>query len=275
MTKPQSPPHCELFSLPPMSPRPAVEPAAVEIPTRSVVTGDKEVDLVIWLRELIETGNTALTEVARQEAARLRSPMEEIEKRYASYLRAQSGGNVMAALSSIGFGELEKLEIRVARDMQHRSEALARFGTPEAVMADTPAEKFCRAVLRGLKCWKYGFMDPNQVDARFLAHAEQLPRTLSECLAELTYWRDLHHLRHSFDGAVDSLPAAYERECFVRRRLAAIPPSSGSEALAVFDFMEAEELFEQPEALAILRNLLGGARREPAQFTTSTEASNT
>lgn len=276
MTKTHHLPHRELFSLPPISPMTAVPQAAVQIPPRAVVTGDKEVDVVIWLRELIETGNPALTEMARQEAARLKSPREEVEKRYASYLCAQRGGDVIAALSSIGVTNLEELEVRVARDMQRRVEALARFGTPGALLADVPAEVFASEALRGLKRGKdQFFLDPDQVDARFMAWPEQLPRTLSECIAELTYWRDLGHLRHSFDGVGDALPAAFERECFVRRRLAVIPPESAAEALVVFDFMQANDLMDQLETPDILRNLVAGPHFEPAQFTTSPEASNT
>lgn len=276
MTKRRNLTHSELFSLPPIATRPAAEPAAVEIPPRTVVTGNREVDLVIWLRALISSANPVLLAIARQEAKRIKTPMEDLEKVYAAHLHVRSGGGFNAVLSSIGFGDLNALERRVARDAARRSEALARFGTPGAVLAEAPAEAFSRAALRGLKRRKDEFyLVPSEVDARFLSWPAQLPRTLTACISELTYWRDLSRLRHSFDGVGDSLPAAFERERFVRRQLAVIPPESVAEALAVFDFMQADGLMDQSDTPDVLRNLIAGPRREPDQAMTAAEASNT
>ncbi len=214
---------------------------------------------MIWLRELIKTGRPELIATAREEATSIKTPLTELEKRFCRYLVA-THGNSMAGLASFGFGDLDALERRVACDMQRQEEALARFGCREAVLADMPAETFAREALRGLRRRKSGFFDPSQVEKRFAAWPAQLPCTLSECLAELTYWRDLSRLRHSFDGVGDAISEAFERECFVLRRLASIAPASTTEAIAVFDYLESERLLDQADATAILRNLIKGPR---------------
>ena len=58
--------HRALFSLPPIQPSKQTLPAVPELPPQRTVTGNKEVDAVLWLREVIGTGQAALIEKAMQ-----------------------------------------------------------------------------------------------------------------------------------------------------------------------------------------------------------------
>ena len=56
--------HRALFTLPAARPSTQTLPAVPELPPQTRVTGDKEIDAVIWLRAVIDTGNPALIEKA-------------------------------------------------------------------------------------------------------------------------------------------------------------------------------------------------------------------
>lgn len=70
--------HRQLFSLPPIHPNTQTLPAVPELPPRRTVTGDGEVDALLWLRELIATGQAPLIDKAMQAAKRLKSPLAEL-----------------------------------------------------------------------------------------------------------------------------------------------------------------------------------------------------
>ena len=46
-----------MFTLPALQMSAETLPAAQELPPQQVVTGDKEIDALIWLRQVIETGD--------------------------------------------------------------------------------------------------------------------------------------------------------------------------------------------------------------------------
>ncbi len=141
--------HRALFTLPPIKPSADTLPSVPELPPQQVVTGDKEVDAVLWLRSIINTGQAALIQRAMEAAKRIKTPLDVLEKRYRTHLTATNPGNLFAALSSFGFADLESLASRSIEQHRLRLEGVARFS--DALLADTHAEVFCIDVLRGLK----------------------------------------------------------------------------------------------------------------------------
>lgn len=249
--------HRALFTLPPIKPSSDTLPSVPELPPQQVVTGDKEVDAVLWLHAVIRTGQAALIERAMEAAKRIKTPLGVLEKRYRDHLTATNPGNLFAALSSFGFGDLEAMAARATEDHRLRLEGVSRFG--DALLADTEAETFCIEALSGLE--QSGPLldfDNAQVADRFNAHPDLMPHTLADCLYELDYWSRLYWLRNAVDRDASDGPAeATARDWFVFGLLAEIRPRDKAEALAVFRYLVASERDDMPEAEAILCNLIG------------------
>lgn len=249
--------HRVLFALPPISASTETLPSVPELPPQEVVTGDKEVDAVLWLRSIISTGQAVLIDRAMEGAKKIRTPLDALEKRYRDHLAATNPGHLFAAMSSFGFADLDALATRAIEQHRLRLEGTARFG--DALLADTEAESFCIEVLRGLE--RSGPLldfDKAEVADRFNAHPELLPHTLADCLYELGYWDQLYRLRNAVDRDASDGPAeAAAREWFVFGLLAQIRPRDKAEALAVFRYLIASQRDDMAESEAILCNLIG------------------
>ena len=252
-----NPRHRALFSLPPIRQSAQTLPAVVDVPEQRSVTGDLEIDAILWLREVISTGDAALIEKAMEAAKRIKTPLKEIENRYTKHLVSANPGNLFAALSSFDFGNLEDLARQSIRKRTLATEAEARFG--DALFDDTEAETFCIECLRGIETG--GFLDSDaEIDGRFMDRPEFLPHTLSDCLHELAYWNDLYRLRNAIERyACDGAPEASERDRFAFRCLARIRPRSAEEAISVFRYLADEEVdrMNWSETNSILLNLIG------------------
>ena len=249
--------HRDMFTLPEEQKATSTQPATLELPPQQVVTGDKEVDAMLWLRAVISTGQAGLIERAMEAAKRIKTPFNELEKRYHDFLHASQPGNFFATFGAIGFADLDSLAKSSITREQHRCEAMARFG--EAVFDDTRAEVFCIEMLRGLDPRKDVIdYDKHEVSERFKQCPEYLPNTLSDCLYELDYWSRLYRLRNAIDSYYDdSGSESCARDWFVFGLLAEIRPRNRDEAKAVLTYMRDHERTDMDESDAILDNLLG------------------
>lgn len=250
-----------LFSLPPIKVIAAETlPYVPELPPQQTVTGDAEVDALMWLRQVIETGEAGLIERAMEWAQKIKTPLKDLEQRYSDHLLANCGGNVFKTFGSIGFADLEGLARRAINDHRARIEGRARFG--DNLMGDTDAEVFCIEALDGAKPGQWGFLDEQDVAARFKARPELMPNTLADCLHELAYWADLYRLRmaacdDSIDG--EGTQEGQARERFVFTLLGEIRPRNREEAKAALRHLIDNERKDDVVADAILDNLIGGA----------------
>ena len=229
-------------------------------PEPVAVTGDNDLDAMLWLRQVVQTGDTALIDKAMQAAERIKTPAQELEKRYGDFLMRQSKGNTMAAVfGSIGFADLKGLAERVLDKQQRRTEALARFGSVDDVFATLAQEQFCMDVLAPVPVATgvWGSIDQAQANAAFAQHPDMVPHTLADCLHELEYWDALYRLRHGWDAG-DELPEVYARRCYLDSHcLSTIRPKSRAEAIAVLRFMAKSEMFDRSETDSVLENLVG------------------
>jgi hypothetical protein len=249
--------HRAMFTLPPIRPSAETLPSVQDLPPQQRVTGDKEVDALLWLRAVIATGQAGPIETAMEAAKKIRTPLKTLEERYTNFLRAANPGNPFATFGSIGFADLEPLAKRSIQDRQSRAEAVARFG--DDIWLDTEAEAFCIDTLDGLKVsGSFGDFDKGQVAARFKNRPDLMPNTLPDCLRELDYWNELYRLRNAVDRDASDGPAeASARDWFVFGLLAEIRPRSKDEALAVFRYMMASQRDDMTESEAIMLNLIG------------------
>ena len=253
--------HRALFSLPPIQQTNQTAMTVPELPQKNTVTGDAEVDAVLWLREVIRTGQAALIEKAMLAAKKVKTPLEELEKRYREHVVSTNTGSLFAALSSFDFHDLEGLAKESVKKLMLRNEAAARFG--DSLFDDTEAERFCIEALAGLKPdhGDYGDFDDDEVAERFKARPEVMPNTLSDCLQELAFWRELYWLRNASalvgQGCGDSAPEGSAHDDMVFRMLVEIRPRSKAESIAVFRYLAENECMDRPETNDILLNLIG------------------
>lgn len=249
--------HRELFSLPPIRESEETLPSVPEVPPQENVTGDRDVDAVLWLRSVIATGEAALISRALEAAKRIETPLQELEDRYRRYLIASSPGDMWAALPSFGFADLRGLADKSLERKRLQVEATARFG--EALWEDTPAEVFCIETLADLEpSGTWPMYSQDAVAERFKARPELMPQTLTDCLHELNYWSHLDSLRYAADRNYCEGPAETEaRSSFVFSLLAEIRPRDRDEAKAVLRYLIENECKGGADADAILENLIG------------------
>ena len=250
-----NPKHRAMFTLPEEQKATSTQPATLDLPPQQVVTGDKEVDALLWLRAVISTGQAGLIERAMEAAKRIETPFKELEKRYHDYLHVSQPGNFFATFGAIGFADLDSLAKKSIMREQRRCEALARFG--DAIFDDTRAEVFCTEMLRGLDPRKYviGY-DKHEAAERFKQCPEYLPNTLADCLYELDYWSQLYRLRNAYDSYYDTSPESSAREWFTFGLLAEIRPRNREESKAVLKYMRDHERSDMDESDDIIDNLL-------------------
>jgi len=247
--------HRALFSLPPIKASESIELAAPGMPPQKVVTGDVEVDAVLWLREVIGTGQADLIAKAQSAAARIKTPLKDLEKRYRDYLARAHPGNLMAALASFDFANLDGLAVSSIERANRRRDAHARFG--DAIFSDTPAEEFCDETLLAL-AGAGGEIDAEDADMMFDAHHEQRPGTLIDCVLELDFWNELYWLRNAVDSNfADFSPQVYARQDYVFRMLSRIPRRSAEEAAEVYRYLASNDGMDREHTGAIVLNLIG------------------
>jgi hypothetical protein len=248
--------HRALFSLPPIQASASTALAVPEMPAQKRVTGDAEIDAVLWLREVIGTGNADLIAKAKEAAMRIKSPLKEVEKRYAEFLRLAYPGNWVAGMASIGFADLDRLIQSSIERAQRRHEANARFG--DRIMHDTPAEEFCIDALAGLDVQgMFNQFDEEEVDERFDSRAEQRPGTLTDCVLELLFWTELYWLRNAVSQHTDCSEESHARQDYVFRMLSRIPPRDPDEAAEVFRYLTSNDGMDRAHTGAIILNLIG------------------
>ncbi|MEB0091791.1 hypothetical protein RHM65_04570 [Pseudomonas sp. CCI4.2] len=250
--------HRTLFCLPPITVSAETLPSVPELPPQQRVTGDKEVDAVLWLRSVIKTGNSAHIETALAAAKRIKTPLDELEKRYSHLLSDADPGNWAVVFKTIGFANLEGLARSAIADQHAREEGRARFG--DRAMFDTDAEVFCAEVLDGAKIGQYGSIDEADIAVRFKGRPDLMPCTLADCLYELDYWHKLYRLRCAFcDSSTDAEgpQEASSREHFVFGLLAEIRPRHKDEAKAVLRYLVASDRRDTADANRIIENLIG------------------
>ncbi|MFT0532229.1 hypothetical protein ACMHYJ_05250 [Castellaniella hirudinis] len=256
----------ELLSLPPIQPSASTAMAIPEMPPQEVVTGDQEIDTVLWLQKVVATGNRGLIDKALEAAKQIKTPMKDLGMRYANHIAKATGNAFGAAFASFGFGELEDQAKRSIQRAALRHEAISRFSTEEALFAELPAERACRLALKRLKRDDFGMYDDAHARAQFEKRSELVPGTISDCLYAIEFWGHLYSLRNAVDWNFSDLPrGAYAHECYAFFMLADIRPRSREEAIAAFEHVLGSSRGDWAETDSILRNLVVSGWRGAAK----------
>ncbi|AYR23011.1 hypothetical protein [Herbaspirillum rubrisubalbicans] len=260
-----NPKHRALFALPPIVESESRQLAVPTMPPQEKVTGDKEIDAVLWLQQVVATGQADLIAKAMEALKKIKTPMAILEKRYRDFVMRKNPGNLFALLPTIGFGKLNDQAERAVSRNASAQEAIARFGSEDACFISTPAEEFIIALLKEVDfIGEDDFGLPqltDEVKTCFQQVSDYLPHTLSDCLHELRYWNDLYRLRHALDpNCGDSIHEEWVRRDFIFHLMATIRPKDRDEAATVMRFMFDDDdgnHMDKKEARDILLNLVG------------------
>ncbi|WP_257744537.1 hypothetical protein [Burkholderia glumae] len=246
-----------LFSLPPIQTSGSTSIAVPEMPSQDVVTGDREVDAVLWLQRVVATGNESLIAKAMAAAERITTPMKEIAERYSDFVMLSGAHPLQVAFSTFGFGDLKDQARRAVEKSVRCHEAISRFGSLDALANPTPAEQECKKALCGLKRRKLGWFDDDQARARFARRAALVPATIADCLHVRAYWNELYRLRQAAIDNGDPWPGAWDHDTYCRWMMAQIAPRDRAEAIAAFEHAtEDEGIHGTDDEVPILRNLM-------------------
>ncbi len=250
------------FALPPLAladTTAVTAPAA--LPEQKSVTGDKDTDAMLWLREVVATGDAGLIAKALEAAERIKTPAKELELRYGRHLIAAAGGNTFAGVfGSMNFADLAGHARNVIDRQTRQREAMSRWGSEAAMWADQATEQFCIDTLINLEPGgMFHEYDTDDAVKAFEVEAAMRPHTLADCLHELDYWSALYTQRSAWPDAGDGLPQTRARENYLRRCLSVLRPKSRDDAKAVLRHMADErDSFGNEEVTdAILENLIG------------------
>lgn len=255
-----------IFTLPRLRASSTTALTVPKVPEPKVVTGDSEVDAMLWLHQLVNIGDAALNEHALRAAGKLKSSPEELRRRYQDILCSQSHGSaIVVALQTMNFGNLEAQAKNATERLKKEHESLRRFGSVDALFDNTAAEAACVDALSGLDTNDGSILgyDEKKADARFARTTALAPATIADCLHGMKFWKTLYWLRAPF-GYGDPAPEGAAHDDFLFRRLAVITPRSKAEALAALACVENQD-FDRTEAPAILRNLVGSGWRVRAE----------
>lgn len=236
-----NPKHRGLFTLPPVASSESRALAVPAMPEQRKITGDKEVDAILWLQQVVATGQPDLIAKAMEARKRIKTSAKVLEERYSAILRARNPGNPFVTLSAIGFGELEDQAARAISRNVLATEAMARFGSETVIFTNTPAEDFVVSSLKGIKFEKSNGLPEltHEVIEAFSSKSDYMPHTLSDCLFELAYWSDLYQLRNATDrdATGDGLHEEWVRRDFIFWLMARIRPRTTDEARTVMRYM--------------------------------------
>lgn len=258
----------ELFTLPPIQSSASTALAVPDMPPQKTVTGDLEVDAVLWLQSVVKTGNQALIDKALEAAKQIKTPMEILAKRYTDHVSRATGGHFGAVLATFGFGDLEDQAKTAIERAARQHEALSRFGTVDDLFAELPAERACRLALKRLRVSKgFGMYDDAQAHGRFEKRPEIVPATIDDCLHIIEFWGHLYRLRNSIDRDCyyESTRESYAHECYAFFKLGGVRPRSEEEAMAALEHVLSSDKGDWAETDGILRNLIASGWKHQSQ----------
>lgn len=259
----------DLFTLPPIVASNSTALMAPIMPIQRNITGDKEVDAVLWLQEVIKTGSQPLIEKALKAAKQIKTPMKELGDRYADHIRRNQPGNLFAVLfATMNFGDLERQAEAAVSKAALKHEALSRFGSEEALFKEHPAERQCRLALKGMKPGELGFIDDKEAKKGFDKRPALIPYTIDDCLHVIGFWSHFYALRGALcQSYYESTRESYAHENYAFFMLGEVPVSSEKEALAAFDHIQQDDKEGWAETASIYRHLIssGWAAKELSQ----------
>lgn len=249
-----------------------------ELPVQKVITGDQQTDAYLWIVEVIKTNDPFYLSIAEEALSKLTITPKQAQENYSAYLSRNGAHALQIAFGSIGLDNPHEL-IEAAKLANIKAmEVLRVFGSFEAALEYTPAERLMRAeeiialyehgclteeelaegVVRGQRVWE---IDEQRREAsQGFKDLLPDPETLSDVIHELEYWNWLYRARSIALKELynDYPPDDYmisDREDYLAKKLEIIKPVDRKEAKQVLEWILENERFNEDND-NILLNLI-------------------
>lgn len=248
-----NPHHAALFKLPePVKQKQSTEVAVQVRPPLPRDTGHQDLNSLLYIREIIKTGDLDLIEQARKAFALIENP-KRLENIYSDWL-IKNDGSMFSTFASWDCSDIESLIKKTLETKSYALEAAKLFDLNANPDMLTEADNVVASILKPLKPENAGLYDDDAIAKLFKQRPDVMPHNLTQCLSELAFWNHLYHIRHSL-GFIDSPPESFSRECFIRELLTEIRPRDKEEALMVANYAETLEGFDDSYPWRLMRNL--------------------
>lgn len=243
--RPENLEHQRLFAIPTSPPSDSTALVAPTLPEQTCITGDREVDALLWLGRVCKTTtDLAVLDKALEAAAKIQTPANDLEKRYSAWLMRQPGAHPMRTIfGSFGMADIQGKVERARQRIRVNAEGRAIFGTLEAALAPTPAEAMLEQTISEWPTGDFWNWSAEQLAEVFARSVN--PVSLTGCVAELRYWAWLYDIRRHLyateypdDYTPDPSETVSARERYVEHRLTVLPPVDRAEAIYVADVLK-------------------------------------
>lgn len=248
-----NPRHAQLFKLPePVKQSTGTEVAAQVRPPLPRDTGHQDLNSLLYIREIIKTGDLDLIEKAREAFALIENP-KRLENIYSDWL-IKNDGSMFSTFASWGCSDIESLIKKTLETKSYAMQAATLFDQSTNPFLETQADVVARQILKPIKPERMGLYEDEAAAKLFKQRPDVMPHNLTQCLSELAFWNHLYKIRFSV-GFIDSPPESFSRECFIRELLTEIRPRDKEEALMVANYAETLESFDDGYPWRLMRNL--------------------
>uniref|UniRef100_UPI001B3008A7 hypothetical protein n=1 Tax=Vibrio crassostreae TaxID=246167 RepID=UPI001B3008A7 len=213
-----------------------------ELPPQQRVTGDKEVDAYLWLRQIVsEVPHPMVFNLAEEAVKKLTRPLKELVDAYSSWAIQQDGASAIG----VAFGTFHMDNFAGTleghrKKLEQFNAAKGHFGTIEAAFELTEPE----AILVDRWVLDYGDRQESPLlrESEYYHMLDVLPKptSITEVLNELEYWDELYSLRYALEEC--------EQHCLVEIRihwlecqLPVMPPASKEEAVRLAEYISTDD----------------------------------
>ena len=193
----------------------------ISLPTKTLpqwqkVTGDQEIDLILWLNEICQTTNDMedldkVLEYSKQ----ITTPAEELAARYKDFKLRNGDSALVAALGTYGFADLNR-KVESARYRINKTlEGLKIFGSYKIAMAPSVPEV---SMMEKITLSEDELFDLSYEDIPTIFVDTVNPGTLSQVLEEIRYWEWLNMIRKPLAATFDLKHIGHYRETLLEYR---------------------------------------------------------
>ncbi|MDV7025245.1 helix-turn-helix domain-containing protein [Atlantibacter subterranea] len=254
------------------------------LPEQRKITGHKQTDAYLWVLEVIRLNEPAHLDAAESALEKIKISPKDAEKHYSRYLLANGADPFQVAFGTIGMDNPARA-IEAARENIKKAVAVrAQFGSYETAFDDVEAERVIKSSPKFIDDHLWGWTAAEkkssgingsrmtEIDDQRRAFVDGYrdvlpePCTLSDAVREFVYWDWLYQVRNTAGkelgyefGYSEHHRSVYDREFYLDKLLATIPPVTRAEAVEVCHwFLESGKgEYMEDDGAAVIINLVG------------------
>lgn len=254
------------------------------LPEQRKITGHKQTDAYLWVLEVIRLNEPAHLDAAEAALKKIKISPKDAEKRYSRYLLANGADPFQVAFGTIGMDNPAGA-IKTAREnIKKAADVRTTFGNYETAMEDVKAERVIKTSPKFIDDHLWGWTAAEkksggingsrmtEIDDQRRAFVDGYrdalpdPHTLSDVVREFVYWDWLYQARNTAGkelgyefGYSEHHRSVYDREFYLDKLLATIPPVTRAEAVEVCHwFLESGKgEYMEDDGAAVIINLVG------------------